>query len=204
MPKKYRNNFPFKSFEDYPLLNQKNQLLFLTRLWAPYDKKGNFNAQIDQINKKRIKYIQLCRKEFGKYFIGGLSDTTISRQEARELILEKEYTSRYHFIKSVKNSNICISTTGLHHSMGWKFSEYIAASRAISSEPLHYLLPGDFGEKNYIEFTSEDKLINGIIDLIRNKEKMISIMHNNYIYYNNYVRPDNLVLNSILEVFKYI
>ena len=45
-----------------------------------------------------------------------------------------------------------------------------------------------------INFTDPDNLIEGITYLFENKSK---IMVNNYHYYNNFVRPDSLIMNSL-------
>ena len=48
-----------------------------------------------------------------------------------------------------------MASTGLHGSTGWKLAEYVAAGRAIVTEPLRYTLPGGFEEgKNYKTYTS--------------------------------------------------
>jgi hypothetical protein len=79
-------------------------------------------------------------------------------------------TNKRHYLELVRSHAVCIATTGLHGSTGWKFSEYVAAARGIVTEPLRYEVPGDFkSEQNYLEFTNEDELIAGISDLVRNR-----------------------------------
>jgi hypothetical protein len=48
---------------------------------------------------------------------------------------------------------------GLYESNGWKLGEYVAGSKAIVSEHLHYDAPGNFSpEQNYLEFNSADEM----------------------------------------------
>lgn len=42
-------------------------------------------------------------------------------------------------MRLMKQSRICIATTGLHDSIGWKFAEYVVAGRTIVIEPLNIL-----------------------------------------------------------------
>jgi hypothetical protein len=66
---------------------------------------------------------------------------------------------------------------------------------------LVYEAPGGFKkEQNYLEFTSGDELIAGINMLFRNSLALLGMMQENYRYYNNYLRPQNLVLNTLLKV----
>jgi hypothetical protein len=89
----------------------------------------------------------------------------------------------------------------LHGSIGWKFGEYVAASRAIISEPLRYLLPGNFQKNtNYLEFNNPDSLIEQITILLSDQKKTLSIMEANFNYYNNYVKAENLILNTLFQV----
>ncbi len=96
-----------------------------------------------------------------------------------------------------------MATTGLHNSIGWKFGEYVAASRAILSEPLIYGLPGNFEHgKNYLPFNNEDELLHKTYSLLKNKDELLDMMNSNFHYYNNFLRPDKLVLNTLLKIYQ--
>lgn len=80
-------------------------------------------------------------------------------------------------------------------------AEYVAASKVIVSEPLHFELPGNFeNHRNYLAFTNEETLINRIDYLLHNKEAMRQMMLNNYDYYQHYLKPEVLVLNTLDKV----
>jgi hypothetical protein len=71
------------------------------------------------------------------------------------------------------------------------------------TEPLRYEVPGDFkSEQNYLEFTNEHELIAGISELVRNRRALVTMMQHNARYYNNYLRPENLVFNTLLRVLE--
>ncbi|MFI3190717.1 hypothetical protein BCS42_05820 [Crenothrix sp. D3] len=205
---KINKNFYTNDFEFYPFVSKETKILFFTRLWTPDDIIGkHFKSQIESINENRVRYIKACKKEFGDCFTGGLENDTYSNLHAKglnaeDLIVPYSLTNRKTFLNTIKNHNICITTTGLHNSIGWKFGEYVAASRAIVSEPLAYELPGDFkSPKNYLAFSNEEELISRINLLRENKDLLFEIMKNNFHYYNNYVRPDKLVLNTLLAIY---
>lgn len=201
----YKNYFGSSDFEYYPFPMNKSKILFIARLWDPDEVSlDHIKEERIQINKSRIEYIRACRKEFGDSFVGGLRHDKISLRHAKELILPPSLTKKRHYLKTIRECDICIATTGLHNSIGWKFGEYIAASRAIVSEPLKYDIPGDFNKgKNFYEFNNTNELMIRTSSLISDNEKRYNMMARNYEYYNNYLKPDKLVLNSIINIFQY-
>ncbi|MGZ4956221.1 MAG: hypothetical protein ACXV8Q_14030 [Methylobacter sp.] len=190
------------SFEFYPILSKENKILFLTRLWDPDDVQfEHLKIEREAINKNRINCIRGCIKEFGTHFVGGLQQDSFSHKHCKELIMPFSLTNKKTYINAVKEYDICIATTGLHDSIGWKFGEYVAASRAIISEPLKYELPGGFENgRNYLIYNNEDEILKKIHFLLNNKDALFEIMNNNFHYYNNYLRSDMLVLNTLLKI----
>jgi hypothetical protein len=188
-----------EQFEYYPVPNKTNSILFLARLWDPAEvKQENLKAEREMMNAYRIECIRLCQREFGKQFTGGLQMDHYSMTHCKDLIVPFELTRRETYLNTVKESNICIATAGLHESIGFKMGEYVAAARAIVSEPLRYVLPGNFDDgSNYLSFLSPDELVQNARKLCDDKEVMITMMKNNNRYYQNYLRPDVLVLNTL-------
>jgi len=154
----------------------------------------------NSINRVRIECLEACRAAFAGHFIGGLSATPYAEQIAPHLIATAGTTDKQSYIQLVKASQICIATTGLHLSTGWRLGEYVAASRAIVSEKIHDELPGDFrAQRNYLEFSTAEELVGAVRRLLSDRSLMSSIMWNNYCYYQTHVRPDSLVLNTLLK-----
>lgn len=191
-----------RDFESEPILPEENRILFLTRLWDPEETKLLYTRSFrEQINQTRIESIQACKKEFGTLFTGGLYNENYARKYCKKLIAPAQYSDKSRFLQVVKSHSICIATSGLHKSIGWKMGEYVAASRAIVSEPLYYELPGSFlPDQNYVEFTNKEELIGQISFLLDNPETIRAMMIENYNYYNAYVQPAKRVLNSLLTM----
>ncbi len=193
--------------EHLPIPNRINKIIFFVRLWDPsgqFEKleSNQIKEEREHINLSRVNYIKACKNEFGELFLGGVQDIPFSRKYCPDLIVPRFITNRRTYLKTLKESNICIATTGLHGSTGWKFGEYIAASRAIVSEPLNFLVPGNFTEGiNYLKFSTKNELIDNVSVLLHNPLKMTEMMFANYSYYQEYLRPDMLVLNSLLNLY---
>ncbi|WP_445381945.1 hypothetical protein [Robiginitalea sp. IMCC43444] len=202
VPNLFKNFVKLEDFEFLPIKNSSDRVLFLCRLWNPNEVESNQDRmEREVINNRRIELIQACRKEFGKFFTGGLQECPYSKKTAQQLMISAELSKKNVFMQSIKEHNICISTKGLFNSIGWKFAEYVAASRAIISEPLDYNLPGDFArQKNYLEFNTMEECLSRIESLLVNPKRIDEIMNNNFYYYNNWVSSDKLVLNTLLRV----
>ncbi|WP_298555620.1 hypothetical protein [uncultured Algibacter sp.] len=201
----YKKTFFYsKDFEFFPIPHKNTKILFITRLWDPNSETLNhLKTERELINKNRVRCINVCKKEFGKQFTGGLQKDFFSIKYSNDLIMPSSLTNRESFLKTIREHNICISTSGLHNSIGWKFGEYVAASRAIISEPLIYKPSGNFeNTKNYLTFNNEDELMNQTHFLLKNKELLSDMMNRNYKYYNDYMRPDKLVLNTLLQIYE--
>ncbi|MEY8848965.1 hypothetical protein AB9K26_09125 [Psychroserpens sp. XS_ASV72] len=202
--KKYLKKNTFKSdiYEYPPFKHSEDKILFLCGLWNPDQVNSNtLKEQRQQINNDRMAFVRACKAEFGDRFTGGIQIDAYSQKVANDILVPLKITKKENFLNAIKEHNICIATTGLHNSIGWKFAEYTAASRAIISEPLHYELPGGFKEnKNYLSFNTTDELISNIHDLLTNTDKMKSMMVENHRYYTNYVDSEKMILNTLLKV----
>jgi len=202
-PLKINNHsFAIEDYEYYPLVTPKPKILFLTRLWNPDEVSlPHLKEEREIINRTRVECIEACRKEFGAIFTGGLQRDEFSLKYAPSLVVPSSLTNKSNFLQATKEHAICISTAGLLNSIGWKFGEYVTASRAIVSEPLAYDLPGDFLEgKNFLPFSNTTQLLEHIRYLLTNRDALLQMMKANFHYYNNYVKPENQMLNTLLHI----
>jgi len=197
-----KDYFPVHKYEYPPIRNCENKILFLCGLWDPAEVSSTeLKEQREQINQDRIQFVRACKAEFGSKFTGGIQTSDYSKKIANDVLVPNEITRKQSFLDAIKTHNICITSTGLHDSIGSKFGEYIAASRAIITEPLNYELPGDFKDnQNYLSFNNTEELIANIQGLLNNPEKMQNMMSNNFRYYNNYVNSEKMILNSLLKI----
>ncbi|MBR9913762.1 MAG: hypothetical protein GYB32_02865 [Algicola sp.] len=196
-----KNVFKPSVFEFGPRINSTNKVLFLCRLWNPNDVVSEqLKSQRAKINSDRMAFVRACQKEFGKNFTGGIQIDDYSNVVAKDVLVPHSITNKKSFLQAIKDHNVCVATTGLHDSIGWKFAEYVAASRAIVSEPLMYELPGEFKTaSNFLDFSNTEELIENIVRLFENKDLMQSMMHQNHQYYQQYVASDKMILNTLLK-----
>lgn len=200
---KYLFSSSIGEFESEPIPLEEPKILFMTRAWSTDDEADHeIIKDRNEVNESRAEIIRICRKQFGDLFTGGFEITEFSARKYPDCLLSSnKYYNRKVYLKIMKSSNICISSRGLQNSTGWKMAEYVAASKAIVSEPLSGVLPGVFSpNKNYLEYSDKSTLISQIQFLIENKNIAESIMTENNKYYKNYLIPDRLVSNTLVAI----
>ncbi|MGO8683258.1 MAG: hypothetical protein ACLQUT_01550 [Thermoleophilia bacterium] len=193
-------------FESPPHRDHSPRVLFMTRAWDPQTTTIDEQARPDivAVNESRAELIRVARREFGDRFYGGLVVDEFSRRVYGDCLLSSAAAgSKHAFLAALRRSSICVATTGLWGSVGWKMAEYVAASKAVVSEPLRYALPGSFApEQNYLEFSSAGELCAAVERLLVDATLRYEFMRANWAYYNGWVRPDALVLNTVTTVLE--
>ena len=120
--------------------------------------------------------------------------------------MDSDICEKQNYMRIMKKSDICIATTGLHESIGWKMGEYVAAARGIVSEKLNYRVPGNFKEeKNYLVFSNIDECIDAVDRLYTSPSTLYQMKKNNeksiipifFAIDNNYAPFFSVALESI-------
>jgi len=187
-----------------PAYPRKFALLFLARAWDhEHDDDFEMTSDISEdrlrINQVRADCIRALREEFGDAFTGGLAHTEYAARNFPDCLAPiAGMTSKRRYIEQVKQHPVCVATTGLNQSIGWKFGEYVAFSRAILSEKLAFEVPGTLSaEQNYLEFRTVADCLQQARSLAQDRERLHAMMRCNHDYYHSWLRPDALVWNCM-------
>lgn len=210
----------YQNFENKS--NDQNQedykILFSVRLWDPEKLKlenikngfpnltsidashllEKWRNDYNQVTLERINQVRILKDYFGENFVGGVSKSPYSTKIASDIIAPYEIVNKSNYMQLIKGNFICVANRGLHHSIPWKFGEYIAASRAIVTETLAYETTGNFQEgKNYLTFDTSEKLLEQTKYLIENPKIIHQLEKNNQDYYQEFLRPDQLIMRTL-------
>lgn len=186
-----------------PEPNQEPRVLFMARAWDPAGELPGLSAERKEervrINETRARCIELLRKELGRFFHGGFAQTNYAVENFKELLLESASISgKKQYISLLRQHPICIATTGLHGSIGWKMGEYVAFSKSIVSERLNFLVPGEFSKnRNYLEFDTAERCLQQTMKLVEDRQMRLELMENNWSYYRSYLMPDRLIKRTL-------
>ena len=179
------------SFPDY---DAPPKILFMVMAYDPHDKQDRADEKVEErryINEARAQCIAMLRKEFKDNFYGGFIHTGYAVKNYKEFLMpDKTLSSRKNYMNLLKSYPICLATTGLHLSIGAKFAEYIAFSKAILTEKLNFEVPGNLQkDKNYLEFSTPENCVENAEKLFSDKVLRNSMMTNNAKYFHAYTRP---------------
>lgn len=178
------------------------KILFMTRAWDPYDNPDRTKDKIEErisMNETRSKCIRLLRSNFGDDFYGGFSHDKFAIENYRDcLIADSSLSAKGNYIKLLMSFPICVTTTALHGTIGAKLGEYVAFSKAILSEKLNPEVPGFENGENYLEFNTPEECVAKARQLFSDTKLRKEIMLNNAKYYQSYLKPDSLILHTLL------
>jgi hypothetical protein len=178
------------------------RVLFQSRLWDPDAIQDQSQRDVvRQLNERRVLCVKVLREAFGSRFSGGMAREPYAMRHFPESLLPETLSpAKREYLSLLPDHPICVSTTGLQRSIPWKFAEYVAFSRAIVTEKLEYGVPGDFtAGANYLEFETPEQLLSAVTSLVDDPARRIQMMERNREYYRRYLRPDVMVLNSLVN-----
>lgn len=191
------------NMQSYPSFDSPPKILFWSRAWdTNLIQNKNGREAVEQLNENRADCVRQLRKTFGKNFLGGLAHEDYAVKHFKDCLLpDTRLFAKRSYLEILKDFPICVTTVGLNGSNGWKLGEYVAFSKAIVTEPLHFSVTGDFRkEVNYLEFTTPENLVETAAKLFEDVNLRSAMMLNNYRYYQAFVKPDPLILNSLATV----
>lgn len=189
-----------ETVEDIPIL-------FFTRLWNPYiDREFELSDEEtrdrERINALRIDCLRALRLEFGEDSAVGLLDDEFSRRLAPDLILPPSSTDQRNYFKLVKRSKVCITSTGLHGSIGAKFSEYLALGKLILSEPFEHVLENPVKEGvNYLSYSSPKECVEKVKSMLVTGKDTEAMTYANRQYSAKHLLPDQIMRRVIEKVY---
>jgi hypothetical protein len=139
------------------------------------------------------------RREFGERVLAGFAHSDLAMRRYPDLLVADPLVSHKRcYLAAVRQAAVCVTTTGLHGSIGWKLGEYVALGKPIVSERIEHRVPGDFcAGKNYLSFSSDDECIAMVDALLADPARRTAMAAHNRAYYQAHLRPDQLVLNTL-------
>ncbi len=186
-------------FELPPYRSFTGKVLFLTRTWSPESTRMDRGA-LEKLNNFRANIIRLLRSTFGEKAVVGFADTLYARRNYPDCITNLD-TTRRNYIRIMRECDVAVTSIGLHTSTGWKLPEYLAASKAVVTEPLQNSLPTPLVQgENMLTYSTPEECVDAVSMLLEDKEMSSKFRHNNYLYYRNEVEPSAHVYKRLIEV----
>jgi hypothetical protein len=173
------------------------KVLFQTRAWS--DGEMSDPGDRSALNESRAQVIRVLRDQFSDRFVGGFVDSPTARRLYPDLITSMP-SDRASYVALIGSCAVAVSTVGLHGSNPWKLAEYLAAGRAIVSEPLRFEIPETLdGVVDWFE--SPDACVAAVRHLLDDdaaRETRRAAAHH---FWDLNARPDSLLLRRLAEEF---
>lgn len=176
--------------------------IFLARTWQEAEVRNP--EEVGPLNEMRAGCIRALRTRFGERFLGGFAPSAHARAAYPDCVADAGVsTRRSHYLKRLRSFPVCVATRGLADSIGWKFAEYVALSKAIVTEPLRFEPPGPIAAgENYLEFDSPEACVQRVGELMEDGGARLRMMESNRRYHAEYGTPQAIagrVLDAALE-----
>lgn len=196
-----RSYFTLDKFEREPVFCPRPTVLFYTRLWHVPEGDELYES-VERLNRSRVRLVRELRARCGPRFVGGLQFDPREVRRWGGLMAGVGETRRTRYLRAMGGAHICVGSTGLHDSIGWKTAEYVAASKAVVSERLCFQVPGNFREGvNYLSFTDVEGCLEQVEGLLGDPRRVYEMARANQAYYRAYLRPDRLMANALAQAF---
>jgi hypothetical protein len=178
--------------------------IFLARTWDPAEVPGLPCRDVDELNDMRAACIRLLRKRFGGRFFGGLARSAHALARYPDCVVDADTsTRRRDYLQRLRGYSICVATTGLLDSIGWKFAEYLAFGKAIVCEPMKFELPGPIAAgRNFLEFTTPEACAARVGELLEDGAARERMMADNAAYFAEFGAPGAVVARVLYAALK--
>lgn len=196
-----RSYFTLDRFEGEPCWNERPTVLFYTRLWhAP--EGDELYESVERINRSRVQLVSELKKRYGSRFVGGIQFDPKEIGRCGGLMVGISETKRTRYLRAMRSADICVGSTGLHDSIGWKTAEYLAASKAVVNERLCYEVPGGFREGvHYLPFADAEECLGQVERLMGDPQRVYELALAAQAYYRAWIRPDRMMENALRQAF---
>lgn len=194
--------------ESVAILRKRPRILFLARLWDPEEDeqdKLEYRHSVDRgrVNEFRVECAEAIKKEFKEMATVGFQDDRFSRRFLPEsLIADSSVTDKRNYVRRIlPGHDICVLTTGLNNSTGWKFGEAVAFSKGLVSEPLTNLVPYDFSSpRNYLIAVKPCDFVEQLASLMTDIDSLHCMQKANESYYKTMLNPASALLACLNRV----
>lgn len=196
-----RSYFTPDKFECPPRRTEQPVVLFYTRLWHVPEGDELYDS-VERMNRDRVQLAAELGRRYGPQFTGGIQFDPKEFRRWGHLMVRIGRTRRTRYLQAMHQADICIGSTGLNGSIGWKTAEYIAASKAVVNQRFCYEVPGGFREGvNYLPFDDVEGCLAQVERLMKDPQRVYEMGRANHAYYQAYGRPDRMMANALRQAF---
>ena len=142
----------------------------------------------------RVACIRALKSEWQR-LRGGIEPSDLARQQAPDLVCGSGVPAKRRYLRLMTRIPICDDSRAARFE---RLGEYVAAGRAILSEPLVHQVLGNFiAGRNYLTFAYPEACVEKAVILLRNRPLRETMMLRNPEYFRQFATPEAMVLNAV-------
>lgn len=168
------------------------RILYMSRLWNP-DNHPDPAEQERRWVQTQIR-ISICRslKNHFPNAISGLFPDALSQKMAPDLLLKNTTTTKYAYLKTLREADICIADDGLGNTPGWKIGEYLMFGKAVITTPINIVVEKLSAPKNYLMLEKEgiEEMLPQHIEKLMNNKEYLQMGIRNKSWSEQYLWPE--------------
>lgn len=186
---------PQTAFERAPNQRTEPLVLFQTRLWDSEE------PDVAAINEQRIQLVLTLRRALGRHFIGGVLPIGSTARRNRHVLTTLPYGMRA-YPALVRRALVGVYSVGLHRSIAFKLSEYLAASCCVVADSFDAALPAPFTEEDHFLHFEDAVQCAAMCDrLLSSPAEANEMRWRNWDYYRATVEPGAQMMGVLNELF---
>ena len=189
---------PPEAFENFEPGPRTGQVLFQTRVWPPEPSTDD----LDALNHERADLVRELRAAFPDAFVGGVVADAFSTAHFPDVVT-RQSIHRSDYAAMTRRALIGVYSRGIHHSLAFKLSEYLASGLCIVSSALPHELPEPLVPgRHYLPYQTAAECVSAVRWLQTHPDEAARMQRDNIDYYKANVAPAPCVLSLLTRAFR--
>jgi hypothetical protein len=188
---------PPEAFENFAAGGRTGQVLFQTRVWPPEPSTDD----LDALNQERAALVRELRAAFPDAFVGGVVADAFSKKHFPDVVTGRS-VHRAAYAEMSRRALVGVYSRGLHDSLAFKLSEYLASGLCIVSSPLRHELPEPLvSGRHYLPYETPAECAAAVRWLLAHPDAAEKMGRDNAAYYRAHLAPAPSVVSLLTRAF---
>jgi hypothetical protein len=189
---------PPEAFENFEPGGRTGQVLFQTRVWAPEPSTDDLPA----LNRERADLVRELKAAIPDAFVGGVMADAFSTANFSDVVTARSL-HRAQYAAMTRRASIGVYSRGLHDSLAFKLSEYLASGLCVVSSPLKHELPEPLvAGRHYLPYQTAAECAQAVRWLLSHPDAARKMQSDNAEYYRTNLAPAACVSGALTRAFR--
>lgn len=186
---------PFNALDRQKPQEAEPLVLYQTRVWEDHD------ADVHAINEQRCALVRTLRRRLGDRFIGGIIPTVFARRQYPDVLTTLPFSMR-SYSSLLRRASVGVYSEGLHQSIAFKMSEYLASQCCLVADRVGAVLPRPLEEgRHFLKYEDPDSCVDQCERLLADRQLAAEMRRNNWNYYCMQIEPGAQLLSALKRTF---